>query len=190
MRVEEPPEAVEVVDFGADRPRRRWAYLLVPLLLTAAVLAYVLDDQARQREYDTLLDRVAAGEAAVQRAEFQVVSIKQYVSPTLYSTKAPEVVRRDLARLVRGTADAGALKVAEQRERVVALEVLPWHSTQADAQDALVAYLEEREGRLEAVLADTSSATTYPRRDELRAALAAAAPDTERAERATAILER
>jgi hypothetical protein len=188
VRVEEPPQAAEVVDYGADRPRRRWTYLVVPLLLVAAVLAYVLDDRARQREYDALLVRVAAADEVVDLAESQVVSIKQYVAPTLFAADAPRALRRDLARLVLGTADEGALDVARERERVLALEALPWHGSQADAQAALVSYLEEREGRLETVLANTSSDEQYPALDDLRAALAAAAPDSGRAQRATTLL--
>jgi hypothetical protein len=188
MRAEEPPLdldlQVDVVEHGVDRPRRRvpasvWVRVLVPLLLAGAVVAYVLDERARQQEYADLQERLVAAEEAVDVAQSSVVAIKQYVAPQLFSAEVPETLRRDLVRLVRGTAAEAAGDLAEERERTLALDVLPWHGAQAAARDALVDYLDERRGRLETVLADTSSEDEYPAHDLLAAALAAAAADAD-----------
>ncbi|HSF26435.1 MAG TPA: hypothetical protein VLC50_02850 [Actinomycetes bacterium] len=137
---------------GGDPPRsrrRRWPWVLLVVLVAAALGLRWADGVVAEREYDALLRAWTTAQGHTAYAERSVASIVEYASPQLQT--APADVRAGLRELVEQAAAKQLPVLHESIGAVTRVGVLPWHHALQEARAACAAYLDGRVHRLEAV---------------------------------------
>lgn len=134
---------------GEDRRPRRWPRVAVALVATLGAGLLVLDDHRRGTEMARLLDAVESSQATVAFADRRVSAMRQYLGPVF--TSGDEDLYESLNELLAGAGRTAAVEVDRRRGAVAAVDVLPWHDDQEEAQQSYLAYLDARVTWLESV---------------------------------------
>ncbi len=134
----------EVLEGGAERPRRRWPWAVLAVLVILAAGAWWLDGRARVDELAAFETRVDSGQLAVAQAEAHVSAMLAYGNPVLSRADLPPPLRVSLERVVERASSEGADALRQERAAVLATQVRPWHDDLAAAVAAYADYLEAR----------------------------------------------
>ena len=157
---------------GEDRGARRWPWLVVLVSLVVLATGLTVDERRRASEAEQLLRAIESSQATLTHAEQSVAATVIYSSPALVLSKTPEPVRADLVGLIEESAGEAAGAVRRAHERVVRVQVWPWHQELVQARQAYLGYLARREARFTATAEDI---WTLVQIDERSADLLAAA---------------
>jgi len=116
-----------------------------PVVIAAVVLLVIQwgDRQARQHEFQSLLNRAAQAQTTADDAARRVLSTRAYTMPLLV-TSSSATVRAGLEQLVEQSAAEAAADVREARANVAKADVVPWHLSARSANRAELAYLDQR----------------------------------------------
>ena len=133
---------VDVLDDG-KRGRRPWLIITVTVLIALALLGKWGDAAQEHREFNALLAKTADAQATATAARAAVLSTRQYTMPLLVSSSST-TVRTGLEQLIEQSAAKGKTRLEQARKELAQVTVLPWHHAMRHAQQADLAYLDQR----------------------------------------------
>jgi hypothetical protein len=153
----EEPDLVESSPRSFTSRQRRWAVVVLALLVVVGAAAWYADGQRQGSEFDRLAGCVAAGESARVDADTRIAGMSSYIRPSLGISAAP-VVDQSLYVLVARQALVGEPEVRLAAQSCRQVGILPFHSGLKTARTSYVEYLDAEDARLSAVAADGSKA--------------------------------
>ena len=164
-----------------ERVRPRWQRPVIIGGVLVAVVAVALtwaSGQVRVQANRELVRAMTEVDHDARAGEDVVLSMLEYTSPTIWSTRVGEDVRAGMRGLVEGSARQVVGNLQETRDAVAATLVLPWDGTQRRAKDAVLALVSAHLERFERIAGDASAigpvfAAEEPSDDTARALLRA-----------------
>ncbi len=135
--------STDVIDDGrAERPRRRWPFVVLAAVVALALTAGWLDQARKHAEVHDLVSKTVQAQQTIEGARKVVLSTRQYTMPLLVSSSSV-TVRLGLQRLIDQSAARELTQLRDARDSIADASILPWHHDVRDAKRANLAYLDQ-----------------------------------------------